>query len=265
MLVTFPLSHFCEKARWALDHAGAHYRERGYPPAVRPIGVRPLGARPPDAATLPVLVGPRTLRESTDIVRYADRAAGPRRALYPTTAAARRAVDDVVARLDARLGPSARAWFYAWALADPRRLRAWASCGLVARQRLLLRVALPTIAARITHHLDISDRSAAEAGAIIDGELAWITDMLGDGRRYLCGERFGAADLSFAALTGPALWPPGYGGRRLTTPPPPVELQAQIQAWRATPAGRHALRVYREHRIAARHAIASTRTAAGEG
>jgi glutathione S-transferase len=71
---------------------------------------------------------------------------------------------------------------------------------------------------------------------------------LADGRRYLAGHSFGAADLTFAALCGPVLHPPGYGGTRLTLPPMPDELAPQICAWRATPAGQHALRVYREHR-----------------
>lgn len=248
LLVTFPLSHFCEKARWALDHVGARYAERGYPPAVRPIGARPLGARPRDAATVPVLVGQETLRQSTDIVRYADRSAGAQHALYPHTADARRETDAVIARLDETLGPSTRAYFYAWALADPRRLRTWAACGLATPYRLLLDAALPTITARIAHHLGITNDSAAPARDVIDDEFAWISGVLADGRRYLGGDSFGAADLTFAALAGPILCPSGYGGERFALPPMPDELTPQIQAWRATAAGQHALRVYRDHR-----------------
>lgn len=213
LLVTFPLSHFCEKARWALDHAAVRYAEHGYPPAARPIGVRPLGARPRDAASVPVLVGEQTLRESTEIVRFADHSAGAERALYPHTADARRETDAVIARLDATLGPSTRAYFYAWALADPRRLRTWAACGLATPYRLLLDAALPTITARIARHLGITNHSAAPARDVIDDEFAWISGVLADGRRYLGGDSFGAADLTFAAL-----------------------------------AGQHALRVYRDHR-----------------
>ena len=69
-----------------------------------------------------------------------------------------------------------------------------------------------------------------------------VSAKLADGRRYLAGDRFGAADLTFAALAGPALLPPGYGGRRFIAPPLPKQLEPQIRAWRATPAGRHALR-----------------------
>ena len=76
-LITFPLSHFCEKARWALDHAGLSYEELGYPPAVHKAHVVSRGS-----TTVPVLVSPEgTLRESTDIVTFADRACAPERCL----------------------------------------------------------------------------------------------------------------------------------------------------------------------------------------
>lgn len=41
---------------------------------------------------------------------------------------------------------------------------------------------------------------------------------------------------------------PGYGGDQLSLPAMPDELAPQIVAWRASAAGRHALRVYQEHR-----------------
>lgn len=44
VLITIPISHFCEKARWALDHAGLSYREHGYPPAVHRLAVRRQGS-----------------------------------------------------------------------------------------------------------------------------------------------------------------------------------------------------------------------------
>ena len=242
-LITFPLSHFCEKARWALDHAGVAYRERGYPPAIHKLAVLPRGG-----ATVPLLVGERTLRESTDIVRFADGARSRGRPLYPAADGARRETDELVARLDGVLGPEARRWFYAWALAEPRRLRTWGSCGLPRRQRALLSALAVPIAALIAGRLDVDERTGALARDRIDEELDAVSATLADGRRYLAGDGFGAADLTFAALTGPVLLPPGYGGGRFIPPPVPKQLEPQIRAWRATRAGQHALRMYREHR-----------------
>ena len=43
-LVTIPISHYCEKARWALERAGIAYREERHATARR------LGQDPPAAA-----------------------------------------------------------------------------------------------------------------------------------------------------------------------------------------------------------------------
>jgi glutathione S-transferase len=259
-LITFPLSHFCEKARWALDDAGLGYRELGYAPGVHKHAVRRHGSR-----TVPLLVGEQTLRESTDILSFADRARSRGRALHPADGDARREIERVVERLDLTLGPDVRLWFYAWALADPRRLYEWGSCGLCPRQRLLLRVLSARIAILIAHSQKLTERSAEEARERIDEELAGVSAMLADGRRYLGGDSFGAADLSFAALAGIAVCAPGYGGTRLRLPPMPDELAPQIHAWRATPAGQLALRLYREHRLQPCEAPAATRSGGCSG
>jgi glutathione S-transferase len=243
-LITFPLSHFCEKARWALDHAGVTFGERGYPPAIHKLAVLPHRG-----SSVPLLVADPTLRDSNDILAFADRSCRDGDRLYPQAPEARRETDALIARLDAVLGPRARVWFYGWALAEPHRLRAWGSCGLPRRQRALLNPLAGRIAAVIARRLEVDERTAAQARDLIDEELDHVSAKLAGGQRYLAGDRFGAADLTFAALTGPILLPPGYGGGRFETPPTPKQLEPQISAWRATPAGRHSLRMYREHRL----------------
>jgi hypothetical protein len=44
-LVTFALSHYCEKARWDLGRAGVPYREQGHAPGFRALAVRRAGGR----------------------------------------------------------------------------------------------------------------------------------------------------------------------------------------------------------------------------
>ena len=42
-LITIPPSHYCEKARWALDYAGISYREEGHPPLLHRLPVKLAG------------------------------------------------------------------------------------------------------------------------------------------------------------------------------------------------------------------------------
>ena len=83
---------------------------------------------------------------------------------------------------------------------------------------------------------------------MIDRVFEDIAARLAGGRRYLVGDRFTAADLTLAALAAPALLPAGYGVRLPEpsgTSPAIAELVLRL---RASPAGEHALRMYREHR-----------------
>ena len=75
-----------------------------------------------------------------------------------------------------------------------------------------------------------------------------IGERLADGRRYLCGDRFTAADLTFAALAAAVLVPPEYG-----TPLPqpdvlPEPVASEVLAFREHPAGEFALRMFRTER-----------------
>ena len=53
-LVTIPISHYCEKARWALDRAGIAYREERHVQIVHRVASRRAGG----GGTVPVLVAP---------------------------------------------------------------------------------------------------------------------------------------------------------------------------------------------------------------
>lgn len=71
---------------------------------------------------------------------------------------------------------------------------------------------------------------------------------LEDGRRYLCGDAFTAADLAFAALAAPVIVPPEYGTPLPAPDELPAEMAAGVRAFRAHPAGEFASRLFREER-----------------
>ena len=82
-LVTIPMSHYCEKARWALERAQIPYREDPHLQAIHWAHVWRAGR----GRTAPVLVTDDVvLTESTDILRWVDGLSDLR--LYPDGAAA---------------------------------------------------------------------------------------------------------------------------------------------------------------------------------
>ena len=67
-LITIPISHYCEKARWALDRARIGYREERHVQFVHRVAARRAGG----GSTVPVLVTDGSGRESSEILRWVD-------------------------------------------------------------------------------------------------------------------------------------------------------------------------------------------------
>jgi glutathione S-transferase len=104
--------------------------------------------------------------------------------------------------------------------------------------------------------LGVTEARAAVALERTHQSFAAVDALLADGRPYLCGDRLSYADLTFASLAALAVLPPEYAGRSLHGPPVRIEdldpdWQAEVQALRARPAGRYALALYRDLRLAA--------------
>jgi len=242
VLVTIPISHYCEKARWALERARLDFQERRHVQGIHMLAVkRARGGR-----TAPVLVtGEGVFSESCDILAYCDRFVAPERALYP--AGDEEAVE-LERRFDCVLGPEGRRWMYQQALGAPELFTPFNLTGVPGWEARLFPILMPVTNVGIKRYLDVSERTAAIAKTRVDAEFDAIAKRLSDGRRYLTGDRFTAADLTFAALSAAVLAPPEYG---VPLPQPEQmqsELAAQFRAWREHPAGEFALRIFRDER-----------------
>jgi glutathione S-transferase len=75
-----------------------------------------------------------------------------------------------------------------------------------------------------------------------------ISAWLADGRRYLVGDRFTAADLTVASLAAPLVCAPQYGGAMPPFEALPVEMRADIERLRADRAGAFVLEMYARER-----------------
>ncbi|MCW2967037.1 MAG: Glutathione S-transferase family protein [Solirubrobacteraceae bacterium] len=191
---------------------------------------------------MPVLVCEEgVLRESADIVAYADRHAPAERRLGPG--------DDALDReLDERFGPAGRLWMYE-ALHGRRDIAAdYVTPTVPAWERRMFRLAYPLMSRFIDRHLGVTPQAAADAGRIVDTTFDAIAERLADGRPYLCGDRFSATDLTFAALSAPAIVPPQYGVPLPQPPELPAPMAERVRGWRAHPAGAFALRLFADER-----------------
>jgi glutathione S-transferase len=244
-LVTIPISHYCEKARWALERAGLDYVEERHVQGVHRLVARRAGG----GETVPVLVtDERVIAESEDILAYADTRVPPDARLFPVDAAARRQVESVSRWLDEGLGPDGRRLMYAHML-ELRRLMLSVNCqGVPAWERRALSALWPVMVRWGKRELGIEPARAREDEASVRHTFEAVAERLADGRPFLCGETFTAADLTFAALSASVLVPPQYG---VALPQPdalPPATAAIVRELRAHPAGEYALRLFRDER-----------------
>ncbi|MGH2905797.1 MAG: glutathione S-transferase family protein [Solirubrobacterales bacterium] len=245
-LITIPFSHFCEKGRWALDLTGIPYDEVRIAPVIQRLVVMPLGS-----LTVPVLIdGRHVTSESNEILRLCDQRFPADEKLFPADPDLRAEVEQLVERFDTVTAPNVRLWFYAWATADPEKLREYGQHGLPPGQRRIMKAALPVISKMLSAHFEIESGTHERAAEIVTGELEFVGDLLADGRPYLVGDHFTAADLAFCAFVGNSLGAPGYGGPGFTPPPGPAELAPQVLQWAQLPVAAWVHGVYAQHRMA---------------
>ena len=240
-LVTIPMSHYCDKARWGLERAGIGYVEEGHVQGISLARALLAGGR----RTVPVLVAEgRVLSDSTDILVWCDAVGDPPSPLFPVDAG----VEALVARFSADLGPATRALMYHQML--PRRSLSirYGSHGLPRWERALLRAAYPVLGFVLPRWLRIDANCLARSRDLVDTIFAEVAERLADGRRYLAGDALTAADISFAAMASPVVLPRQYGIPLPTPDELPPAYGALVRELRAHPAGAFALRLYREDR-----------------
>jgi glutathione S-transferase len=246
-LVTIPISHYCEKARWSLERAGIAYREERHVQGIHRLAARRAGG----GSTVPVLVTPQgAIGESQQILEWVDERLPPERCLFPQDQGARAEVVRLGERFDDDLGPSARRLIYIHMLRDRQLAMQFNNDGVPVWEERTIRYGWPAFEKLITRVLEIRPDSEQEDELVVWREFDLAAEMLADGRPYLCGEQFTAADLTFAALSAAIVVPPDYGVRL----PQPAEMlpetAALVERAREHPAGAYALSLFARRALA---------------
>jgi glutathione S-transferase len=243
-LITIPISHYCEKARWALDRARVPYVEERHVQLVHVFVVGRLGGR-----TTPVLVcEDGVLTESGSIVGWAARRMPPELAIEPEDPVLRAEAMALERTFDVELGPHARRWSY-FQLRDQRELaEAYNLTGVPGWERALARPGFALMMRGISAALDVTPETAEASMRRVHTVFDAVGDRLADGRTHLVGDRFSRADLSFAALAAAVLLPPEFG-----TPLPrpdelPTAMAEGVLGLRDHPAGAFAMRLFSTER-----------------
>lgn len=243
-LITIPISHYCEKVRWALDLLKLPYTEEKHVPAFHRSFTRKYGG-----SSVPVLVSKSgNFTDSTDILHYLNTISSSGFRLYPESPQLCREVEELEELFDTRLGVYIRNWGYYYRLHDRKTMRkAWCK-GTPLFERVGFEIAFPFISAKVRQLYSITAESSALSLQGIREVFEIVNQRLADDRPYLAGDRLSAADLTFAALAAPVLQPLEHPVVVAKIDELPIDMASVIRELQATVAGNHALRLYREQR-----------------
>ena len=243
-LFGFTISHFAEKARWALDYKAVPYRWIALLPGPHLRTVRRMAPK----TTVPVLRdGETVVQGSSEILDYVE-ARHPESSLTPTSEEERQEARDLEDRFDRVIGEATRRIFYSHALPHRRLTVRLFTQGGPAWGPALYSVAYPFIARAIGNLYKPTPENVAKDDRRLTKVFAEIEERLQD-RRYLVSDRFSRADFTLAALLGP-LWTPAE--HPIDWPPdklyPPPLLEWQ-QRHAQSALCEYVLRMYRDHRV----------------
>ncbi len=253
-LITIGFSHYCEKARWALDRAKLDYVEHSYAPLLHYLPARVAGGH-----SVPVLVDTatgKTFLDSTDIVLEVDRRC-PEVGLLPSDPKLRAECLEIEEDLDTNLGPATRriGYFFLVHRGGERFGREMIAGAATGVSRVAASIAYPALAWTIARSLKADEagfvRSKEKADAVFARMGARLVAARAEGRSFLVGDRFTVADLTLAALCTPLVQPKNAGWPMPPHDLLPTEAAELGDAFAQSETGKHVLRMYETERNAA--------------
>jgi glutathione S-transferase len=240
-LVTFGISHFCEKARWALDWHGITYDEISWPPGVHLVLTKRCGAK---CTTLPIVLdGERVIQGSGAIIDWADQRTQNRDRTLTVADSL-----EIEQRADNVIGVHVRRLAYSETLPrSPHLVKPALFSNTSRSHRLIGNMMWPVTRRAMMRMYDITPDAASESRSKLESEMSWLDGMLADGRPYLAGDRFSRADIAVTSLLAPFARP-----KEMATfhdLPLTDALVVDCERWRDRPVMRWVIAQYQTHRV----------------
>jgi len=219
-LYQFPISHYCEKIRWALDHKQLDYRVVNLLPGFHVSTAKKLARR----SCLPILThDDKTVQNSSDIISYLDETF-PKHPLTPIGAEQKRDAMDWEKFADKEIGPYARRVCYHTLLEHPATVVPFLTVNGPWYGPWMIRTMFPVLRRKMRKLMNINETSTQVAQQHLTHAIDKVYAHL-QGKTYLVGNQFSRADLAVASLLAPLCRPAGYG---LDWPPSYPEPLAQF-------------------------------------
>lgn len=245
VLYQFPLSHYCEKARWLLDHKGLDYVAQNLTPGPHRVKTQLKTKQ----NLLPMLHdGAHWVADSTQIALYLDQHYPEHSLLRRESNLRQMALD--LDHLAGRLGNHVRRWSLAHALAEgdePIHIM----MGEKGYLRQFEALSKPILKKMVQVGYQLQPEKVKQSEIAMTAMIEQLNQHLLDSQtEYLVGERLGLADIAVCSMLAPLLQVAGT--------PWEIESESQVPSIIAnykrdllgSALGQYALRVYQNERNA---------------
>jgi len=241
VLYHLQISHYNEKARWALDHKGVAHVRKAPPPMMHTLVAYAMTRSP----TLPILaMNGEKIGDSTRIIEALERRY-PEPPLYPSDEVERRRALELEDFFDVELGPHIRRALFSEVTRDNDALALAAAPRAGRRAHRMWRAAAPAAAPVLRLRYGIKPDTAEIGRAKTTAALDRVSSELGPSG-YLVGDGFTVADLTAAALLMPLVRPPE--AEYLPAGPWPAAVDEWRESESSHPAFQWVEEMYRRHR-----------------
>lgn len=219
ILFVFLISHYCEKARWALDYCGVDYDVSTLMPATHAATVKKAGAK---GSALPILrtIDGQIIEGSADILAWANE--NGERKIFSNEASTK-----LEKQADKVLGVHTRRWFYSEALLDcPDIVKPVFGKGASILDKLILNFAWPKITKVMIKRMDLGAQQELDSKAIVLTEFDNLDALLKaktDDSPFLINGQLSNADIAIASLIAPLLEPKKHPASSVLRLPPRLE------------------------------------------
>ena len=203
-LYAFAISHYSEKARWALDHKGIDYEYKALVPGPHILTTKRLKLAKTSVPILQDSGG--VIQGSSEIITHLDQLY-PTRSLTPTHPDLFREATEWECSLDQQVGDDLRRILYASLLKHPSILISlWTQGASAAWVKPVMRLGYPMLAHKVRRLYKITPERVSSSIASFDAIMARLEARLAS-HPFLIGDQLTRVDIPAAALLAPIIQP----------------------------------------------------------
>lgn len=244
-LISIPMSHYCEKARWGLERLGIDYYEERHLQAFHYPRTYWVSGGP----NVPVLIDKEmVVQDSTAILKYLDRYASNEQKLYPQESEHRAQVESLEDLFDEVMGVESRRWVYHHFMQRPIKAARTAGQGTPLVEQFMMPLFYPVFVLLINTLVKPSGSKVENGLNKVRGIVKTTDDLLAKGNTHLLDDNFCAADLALACMLAPLVLPRNYGIRLPEPDEMPDAAKPVVDEFRNTLTGEYVLKLYETER-----------------